>query len=89
MHQYIGGGLTAFALTPCQPNDSMGIGAAFSWLNQKSFNQKTELILQAYYQAQFAKNIFIEPVLSYIPRPAINPNHAAALAATARVIFLF
>lgn len=89
MLQYAGGGLTAFGLIPCRPDDSVGIGAAFSWLNQKSFHQKTELIIQSYYQAQIIKDIFFEPVLSYIPRPATTPNHHSSWAATARIIVLF
>lgn len=87
--KYLGGGLTFFGLVPCRENDSMGIGTAFSWLNQHSFSRATELMFQAYYQAQIMKGIFLEPALSYIPTPAAQPNLDAAVAGTMRLIILF
>jgi porin len=89
MTQYVGAGLTAFALIPHRENDSMGVGAALSWLNQKSFNQATELMYQAYYQMQILTNIYVEPALTYIPTPGISPHTGAAWAGTLRAIILF
>lgn len=89
MSKYVGAGFTAFGLIPNRASDSMGIGTAFSWLNQRIFHRRTEWMLQAYYQAPLAKDIYIEPVLSYIPTPAARPNLNAAWAGTLRMIVLF
>jgi porin len=89
MKQFVGGGLTAFSLIPNRPNDSMGIGTALSWLNQRSFVRKTELMYQIYYQAKVIPNVYLEPALSYIPKPGTNPNLNAAWAGTVRAIVLF
>jgi len=89
MNKYVGVGLTAFRLIPCRDKDSMGVGAALSWLNQHSFSRKTELMFQAYYQAQILKGIYVEPVLSVIPKPGASPHLNTAWAGTARVIVLF
>jgi porin len=89
MKKYVGAGLTFFGLIPSRENDSMGMGTAFSWLNQKSFSRKTELMLQAYYQAKIINGIFLEPALSYIPTPGAQPNLHAAWVATMRLIVLF
>lgn len=89
MKQYVGAGLTAFGLIRSRENDSMGLGGALSWLNQKSFHRRTELMTQAYYQAQMIPNVYLEPALTYIPTPSASPNLSAAWAATLRTIILF
>ncbi|HLB58352.1 MAG TPA: carbohydrate porin, partial [Gammaproteobacteria bacterium] len=89
MTKFLGGGLTAFGLTPNRPDDSMGVGLAFSWLNQNSFSQRTELLCQAYYQAKIATGLYLEPVLSYIPTPGALPNLDPSWAGTLRAIVLF
>ena len=89
MTEYAGAGLTAFGLIPCRLEDSMGVGGAYAWMNQSIFARKTELIWQAYYQAQIFNGIFLEPVLSYIPMPAAKPHLSPAWAGTLRVIMLF
>ena len=89
MTRYVGGGLTAFGLIPSRLKDFMGIGAAYSWLNQTSFSRKTELMLQAYYQAKVNDIVYLEPVLSYIPTPGATSNLSAAWAGTLRAIVLF
>lgn len=89
MQQYVGAGLTAFGLIVDRENDSMGIGGALSWLNQKSFNRRTELMTQAYYQAFVTPNFYLEPALTYIPTPGALPHLNAAWAMTFRGIILF
>jgi len=89
MNKYLGGGLTAFGLVPHRLNDSMGIGGALAWLNQNIFDRKTELMFQAYYQAEVIKGIYIEPALSYIPTPGASAKLNAAWAGTLRAIVLF
>ena len=89
MTQYVGAGLTAFGLVGNRIDDSMGLGFAFSWLNQEIFSRRTELMWQAYYQAQLINGIYLEPALSYIPTPGAQVNLDAAWAGTLRVIILF
>lgn len=89
MTHYLGAGLTAFGLVANRDNDTMGIGAALSWLNQKSFNQTKELILQVYYQVYVMNGIYIEPVISYLPKPGAEPHLSATWAGTVRLILLF
>lgn len=87
--RYIGAGLTAFGLIPYRYDDSMGLGGALSWPNQKIFQRTTELILQAYYQAKILNGLYLEPVLSYIPTPGVDKNLRAAWAGSLRAIILF
>lgn len=89
VNRYVGGGVAAFGLTPGRPSDSVGVGIAMSWLNPKLFQQSTELMIQAYYQAQITHSIFIQPTLSYIPNPGASPGLAAAWAGTLRLTMLF
>lgn len=90
MTKYVGAGLTAFGLVGHRLNDSMGIGFAYSWLNQAILNRSSELMYQAYYQAQVIKQIFyLEPAISYIPTPGASKNLNAAWAGTLRGIILF
>lgn len=89
MLQYFGIGLTGFGLIPFRCDDSVGIGAAYSWVNQLRFSRKTELILQGYYQAAIFKGIYLEPAITYIPTPAAFPHLNAAWAETLRLIVLF
>ncbi len=89
MDKYIGAGLTAFGLIPSRINDSTGIGMAYAWLNQHIFNRQTELMYQAYYQAQIINGIYLEPVLSYIPTPGASNELNASWAGTLRAIILF
>ena len=88
MKQFVGAGLTAFGLVANRADDSMGIGTALSWLNQKSFERPTELMYQIYYQAKVLKAVYIEPALSYIPTPGASPSLSPAWAGTLRAIVL-
>ncbi|MBU6383374.1 MAG: carbohydrate porin [Verrucomicrobia bacterium] len=89
MNLYIGGGLSGFALIPKRPNDSFGMGIAWSRLNRHIFERHSELMLQAYYQMAITNAVFFEPVLSYIPNPGIDANHSNVCAITARLTVLF
>jgi porin len=87
--RYVGAGLTAFGLIGNRLDDSIGVGAAFAWLNQKSYARPTELMYQAYYQAKIISDVYLEPVLSYIPTPGTEPHLPPAFAGTLRLIVLF
>jgi porin len=89
MNLFAGAGLTAFAMIPKRPNDSFGMGIAWSRLNPHLFSRYSELMFQGYYQAQIYKSSYFQPVLSYIPNPGAHPTVSNVLAFTARLIVLF
>ncbi len=89
MDEYMGAGLTAFGLVPRRADDSMGLGAAYAWLNQAIFARHEELMYQAYYQAKIINGVYVEPVLSYIPTPGASNKLNASWAGTLRAIILF
>lgn len=89
MNLYIGAGLSGFALIPKRPDDSFGIGIAWSRLNRHIFPRSSELMFQGYYQMLIYKSIFFEPVLSYIPNPGANAHQSNVCAITARLTVLF
>jgi porin len=104
VRQYCGAGLTGFGLVPRRPNDSMGCGVAWGWLNtdpnagafffpdapgpSKSL-RSNEAILQAYYQTIVRQGVFVQPVLTYVPNPGERVGIPAAWAATVQVTLLF
>ncbi len=89
INQFYGGGFTGFGLVPSRPNDSTGIGVAWSRLNPNIFKRSSELMLQSYYQARVSNGIYLQPTLTYIPTPGASPNYNSAWAATLRLIILF
>lgn len=89
MQQYVGAGLTAFGLISSRMADTIGAGVALSWLNQDIFARRTELMYQFYYQAKITNDVFLEPVLSYIPTPGAEDDLDPALAGTLRMVVLF
>lgn len=89
MNLFVGAGLTAFAIVPKRPNDSMGMGIAWSRLNPHLFSRHSELMFQSYYQAQLYKSSYFQPVLSYIPNPGAHPTKSNVFAFTSRLIILF
>lgn len=89
MNLFFGGGLTAFSIIPNRPNDSLGLGLAWSRLNHHRFSRYSEFMLQTYYQAQVYKSIYFQPVLSYIPNPGAHPDTNNVVAVTGRIITLF
>lgn len=89
MNLYVGMGLTAFALVPSRPNDSFGMGIAWSRLNPHIFSRYSELMIQGYYQTQVYKFIYFQPVLSYIPNPGAHPTKSNVCTLTGRMIVLF
>lgn len=89
MNGFLGAGATAFNLVPGRPNDSFGVGAAYSWLNPNTFQRDHELMLQTYYQAQVFDFLYAQPALSFIPNPGASPNYSGAWAVTFRLTALF
>ena len=89
MNLFFGGGLTAFAVIPKRPNDSLGIGVSWSRLNPHLFSRYSELMFQGYYQAEIYNSIYFQPVASYIPNPGAHPDKSNVFALTTRMIVLF
>jgi porin len=87
--KYVGAGLTGFGLVPERFDDSLGLGIAFSWLNQSTSDRATELMYQGYYQAKIIKGVYLEPVLTYIPTPGVSKTLNPDWAGTLRAIILF
>ena len=89
MKEYFGLGFTGFGLVPHRPDDSLGVGMAWSWLNPNLFVRPNELMFQGYYQAHLYAGTFIQPAVSYIPNPGANRKYNSAWALTVRFTFLF
>jgi porin len=89
VNNFLGGGFTGFGLVPSRPNDSTGIGVAWSGLDPSIFKRGSELMLQSYYQARIANGIYLQPTLTYIPTPGASPDYNSAWAATMRLTVLF
>lgn len=87
MNQFLGLGFTAFGLT--RPSDSFGMGMALSKLNKRLFTRRSELMIQAYYQAHLFSTTFIEPVLSYIPTPGGGDHLPQTCVLSVQLINLF
>lgn len=87
--QYYGIGATFFGLFPKRTQDSLGIGAGLSRMNQLLFQRPSELMLQAYYQAHLFASTFLQPTVTYVPTPALRPDLPGALATTMRLTVLF
>jgi porin len=87
--EYFGLGFTGFGLVPLRPDDSVGVGMAWSWLNPSPFGRSNELMFQGYYQAHLYAGTYLQPALSYIPNPGVNTKFNGAWALTFRFTFLF
>jgi porin len=102
--QYFGAGLTGFGLVPGRPDDSMGFGLAWTWLNRDPnagraffpdapqgpvFLSPSQLMMSWYYQMKLFDGCFFQPNLTYIPTPGQNTAIPAALAVTFRIVLLF
>lgn len=89
VNQYFGLGLTGFGLVPHRPQDSVGMGLSWSWLNSNIFNRSSELMFQGYYQAHLYAGTFFQPAVSYIPTPGADSSLGGAWALTFRLTVLF
>ena len=82
-------GLTGFGLIPHRPDDSVGAGMSWAWLNPNLFDRSSELMFQAYYQAHLFGGMFFQPTVSYIPTPGAEASLGGVWALTFRVTMLF
>jgi porin len=88
-NEFVGGGLTAFGLVSARPDDSMGAGIAWSWLNRRFGLRSNEFMAQVYYQARIVDGVFMEPAVTYTPNPGDSPGIPGSVALTARITVLF
>src|SRR5262249_27102571 len=87
--KYFGLGFTGFGLVPGRPEDSIGVGLAWSWLNRDYGFRGDELMLAVYYQMHLVGSIYFQPTLSYLPNPGHKPGIPDAVALTSQVMVLF
>jgi len=86
---YAGAGLTGFGLIPGRPADTIGAGVAWSRLNRNYGFRASETILAAYYQAKVVDDLFLQPVITFIPNPGARPGHGPVTALTVQTTILF
>lgn len=89
VNQFVGGGISGFGLIPNRDRDTFGLGFGVSYLNplqsanghafHSSFSRSNEVVTQIYYQAHVFADVYLEPILSYVPHPAISYPVAAPL----------
>ena len=87
--EYWGSGLTGFGLIPGRPDDSLGAGFAWAWLNRDLGFRSNEFVGQIYYQMHLIGATFLQPALSYIPNPGLKPGVPGAVAITSQLTVLF
>lgn len=89
MNRFLGAGLTFLSLIPHRPNDSFGVGIAWSHLNPYAYIRHSEFMLQGYYQSQLFASSYLQIAGSYVPNPGNNPYKSNVVAFTSRIIALF
>ncbi|MDR3623535.1 MAG: carbohydrate porin [Chlamydiales bacterium] len=89
INKFLGWGLSAYGLVPGRLKDSFGLGLSLAGLNKNSEPYSSEWMFQTYYQCCVYGSFYLEPVISYIPRPGAAENLPQTWAATLRVLALF
>ena len=101
--QYFGGGLTAFGLVPGRPDDTFGVGLAWTCLTRGDQAghvffpnvagplpiRSNQIMLQAYYQAELTSGVFFQTAITDIPNPGMSASFPNAFAITFQVLTLF
>lgn len=89
INKFLGWGVTGYGLVSRRPKDSMGFGLSLAGLNQNRVPHSNEWMFQTYYQCHLCGGLYIEPVVSYIPRPGAEENLPETWAATVRILSHF
>lgn len=89
INQFFGWGITAYGLTPGRIKDSFGLGISLAGLNKKITPRPNEWIFQTYYQCCLYGTLYLEPVLSYSPKPGNVADLPGTWAATLRLLSRF
>lgn len=96
-NQFVGGGVSGFGVIPERDRDSFGFGFGLTYLNTLAMETQedhrtrlypnhtrtNELVTQMYYQAHLFGDVYLQPVLSYVPRPALSYVPLAPLSSSA------
>ncbi len=86
---FFGWGLSAYGLVPKRLKDSFGVGISLAGLNKYSEPRPNEWMFQTYYQCCLYGSLYLEPVISYIPKPGAVEHLSQTWAATMRVLAYF
>ncbi len=90
-HRYFGLGLTYFGPLRGRDHDSAGFGLAYGKMNTTPAANlgKQELNFTWYYQYHVRPNCYLQPNMSYISTPALQPGLKDVVALTLRAMVLF
>lgn len=83
---FFGAGLSAFGLVPGRLKDSFGLGVSAAGLNRRVEPFSNEWMFQTYYQCCLFGSLYLEPVISYIPRPGAVTGLPPTWAGTVRLL---
>ncbi|MES2199564.1 MAG: carbohydrate porin [Chlamydiota bacterium] len=89
INKFLGWGLTAYGLIPSRLKDSFGLGLSLAGLNKNSLPRPNEWVFQTYYQCCLYGTLYLEPVISYVPRPGAVADLPGTWAATLRILARF
>lgn len=89
INKFLGCGITAYGLVPCRIKDSFGLGMSLAGLNTNIEPYSSEFMFQTYYQCNLFGSVYLEPVISYIPRPGGSFGLPPTWAGTLRLLSLF
>lgn len=89
INKFLSFGITTYGLIPCRLQDSFGVGSSIAGLNKTSEPNAYECMYQAYYQYFLFDSIYLEPVISYIPKPGAVANLPPTWAGTIRILTHF
>lgn len=89
INKFLGCGFSAFGLIPGRLKDSFGLGLSLASLNTRSQPYPSEWMFQAYYQCCLFGSFYLEPAISYIPRPGGTKNLPQTWAGTVRLLAYF
>ncbi len=89
INKFFGWGLTAYGLVPRRLKDSFGLGISLAGLNKITNPRLNEWVFQTYYQCCLYGTLYLEPVVSYIPKPGAVANLPGTWATTLRLLARF
>ena len=89
INKFLGWGCTAYGLIPGRLKDSFGFGLSLAGLNKNTQPYNTEWMFQSYYQCCLYGSLYLEPVISYIPKPGAVKDLPQTWAVTVRLLAYF
>lgn len=89
INKFLGWGLSTYGLVPGRLKDAFGLGLSLAGLNKKSEPYSSEWMFQTYYQCHLFASVYLEPVISFIPRPGAVKDLPPTWAGTLRMLAHF